>query len=74
MCNNEITQPLLFQGESMLNVFINGCSVASKVNESNLKTGNFMGDTQKLKLQRIFTTMWNKESVNFNSDVNLFEY
>lgn len=50
MCNNEITQSLLFQGESMLNVFINGRSVTSKVNESNLETGNFMGDTQKLKL------------------------
>ena len=68
--NNEITQSLVSQGDSMLNAFINGRSVTSKVSENNLKADDFFGNTQNSKLQRILTTMWNQESANFNNEVN----
>lgn len=68
--NNEITQSLVSQGDSMLNAFINGRSATSKVSENNLKADDFFGNTQNSKLQRILTTMWNQESANFNNEVN----
>lgn len=68
--SNEITQSLTSQGDNMLNAFISGRSVTSKVSDSNLKADDFFGNTQNSKLQRILTTMWNQESANFNNEVN----
>ncbi|CAL9728300.1 target of rapamycin complex 1 subunit Tco89p [Monosporozyma unispora] len=67
---NEISQSLASQGDNMFNAFTSGHSVTSKSSDNNLKVDDFFGNTQNSKLQRVLTTIWNQESVNFSNEVN----
>lgn len=68
--DKEITQSLASGGDNMFNAFTSGRSVTSKNSDNNLKVDDFFGNTQNSKLQRILTTIWNQETVNFSNEVN----
>ncbi|CAL9736903.1 target of rapamycin complex 1 subunit Tco89p [Monosporozyma servazzii] len=67
---NEISQSLVSQGDNMFNAFTSGRSVTTKASENNSKGDDFFGNTQNSKIQRVLTTIWNQESVNFSNEVN----
>lgn len=67
---NEISQSLVSQGDNMFNAFTSRRTVTTKTSDNNSKGDDFFGNTENSKIQRVLTTIWNQESVNFSNEVN----